>query len=270
MVAEVNKLISNTLCQGRDLFLPQIGTLVVRRNAASRASSTKMAPPCRTVTFTGEQRGESVVALISSTAGVDSSRAEEIYNQWVESVKKDDVVTIDGVGTIANRKFVADKHLMTLLNPALGDVELKPRRNWKLYAIIAVAVALVAAVAIWFFCKEEPAPVVVEPVVEIVEPQPAPEPVVVDKDPDVEEMTDGASYVVWGVFSQKSNAMRYKSLITRKYGDVVTPTIYHHRDDTMYLLALAEKSSRNQCIAVVEQLQELDGLFDELWIFTNK
>ena len=112
--------------------------------------------------------------------------------------------------------------------------------------------------------------VVVEPVVEIVEPQPAPEPVVVDKDPDVEEMTDGASYVVWGVFSQKSNAMRYKSMITRKYGDVVTPTIYHHRDDTMYLLALAEKSSRNQCIAVVEQLQELDGLFDELWIFTNK
>ena len=86
----------------------------------------------------------------------------------------------------------------------------------------------------------------------------------------MEEMTDGASYVVWGVFSQKSNAMRYKSMITRKYGDVVTPTIYHHRDDTMYLLALAEKSSRNQCIAVVEQLQELDGLFDELWIFTNK
>ena len=270
MVAEVNKLISNTLCQGRDLYLPEVGALVVRRNAASRAGSTKMAPPCRTVTFTGEQRGESVVGLISSTAGVDSARAEEIYKQWLSEVKKDDVVTIEGVGTIANRKFTVDKHLAELLNPSVKGVELKPRKNNKPAIIVVAVVAVVAAVALWFFLKEQPAPVVVEPVVEVVEPQPAPEPVVVDKDPDVEEMTAGASYVVWGVFAQKENAMKYKQMITRKYGDIVTPTIYHHKDDTMYMLALAEKNSRNKCAVIVEQLQDIDGLFDELWIFTNK
>ena len=66
MVAEVNKLISNTLCQGRDLYLPEVGALVVRRNAASRAGSTKMAPPCRTVTFTGESK-----ICVNVAGGVD-------------------------------------------------------------------------------------------------------------------------------------------------------------------------------------------------------
>ena len=36
------------------------------------------------------------------------------------------------------------------------------------------------------------------------------------------------------------------------------------------MLALAEKPSRNKCLEVKEQLHELDGLFDEVWIFTNK
>lgn len=270
MVSEVNKLISNTLVQGRDLFLPSVGTLVVRRNAASRAGSTKMAPPTRTVTFTGEQRGENIVALISSTAGVDSTRAEEIYQQWLEQVKKEDAVVIEGVGTIKNRTFAEDKALTALLNPAIAGVVLKPRKSHKPLIIIAVIVAIAAVVvALLLTRKPEPAPVIEEPVVEVVEPV-VEEPVVVDKDPDVEEMTLGASYVVWGVFSQKQNALNYKSMITRKYGDIISPAIYHHKDNTMYMLALAEKKSRNQCAIIVEELQDIDGLFDNLWIFTNK
>lgn len=270
MVTEVNKLISNTLAQGRDLFLPGVGTLVVRRNAASRAGNTKMAPPCRTVTFTGEQRGESVVELIVSRAGVDNARAEEIYQQWLEQVKSGETISIEGVGTIANRKFTEDKALTALLNPAMKAVLLKPRRNWTPYIIAAVVVVALAVLAVLFLCKEEePAPVVVEPVVEVVEPQPEPEPVVV-KDPDVEDMTPGASYAVWGVFSEKQNALKYKQMIARKYGDIVTPVIYHHKENTMYMLALAEKNSRNQCAAIIDQLHDIDGLFDEMWVFTNK
>ena len=30
------------------------------------------------------------------------------------------------------------------------------------------------------------------------------------------------------------------------------------------------KKSRNQCAVIVEQLQDIDGLFDDIWIFTNK
>lgn len=270
MVAEVNKLINNTLCQGRDLFLPEVGTLIVRRNAASRASSTKMAPPCRTVTFTGEQRGENIVSTIVSTAGVDNARAEEIYAEWLQSAKQENKIVINGVGAIVDKKFVAEKSFSAALNPAGNAVvELKPRSNWKSVVAVIAAVAIVAVVAV-LVINRKPAPEPIPaPVVEQVVPAPEPEPVVV-KDPDVEDMTAGASYVVWGVFAEKANALKYKQMITRKYGDIVTPTIYHHKDNTMYLLALAEKSTRNKCIVVVEQLQEIDGLFDELWIFTNK
>lgn len=272
MVAEVNKLISNTLVQGRDIFLPSVGTLVVRKNAASRASSTKMAPPCRTVTFTGEQRGESIIALIGSKAGVDNARAEEIYQQWLEQTRKDDVVTIEGVGVIAERKFTEDKALTALLNPAMKSVVLKPRRNWKPYLIVALLLLIVAVVlALLLCCKDEPAVEVVEqPVVEqVVEPQPEPEPVAV-KDPDVEDMTPGASYAVWGVFAEKSNALKYKNLLARKYGHKITPVIYNYKDNTMYLLAIAEKSTRYQCQDTIYRMQELDGLFDGMWVYTYK
>lgn len=272
MVSEVNKLISNTLVQGRDIFLPGVGTLVVRKNAASMASSTKMAPPRRTVTFTGEQRGESIIALIGSKAGVDNARAEEIYQQWLEQTKRDDVVTIEGVGVIANRKFTEDKALTALLNPAMKAVILKPRRNWKPYLIVALLLVVVAVVlALLFCCNDEPAVEVVEqPVVEqVVEPQPEPEPVVV-KDPDVEDMTPGASYAVWGVFAQKSNALKYKNLLARRYGHKITPVIYNYKDNTMYLLSIAEKSTRYQCQVAIYRMQELDGLFDGMWVYTNK
>ena len=53
-------------------------------------------------------------------------------------------------------------------------------------------------------------------------------------------------------------------------GDILKPVIYHHKNDTMYLLALDEFKTRNQCVSLINELQEIDGLFDELWIFTNK
>ncbi len=272
MVTEINKLISNTLAQGRDIFLPGVGTLVVRRNAASRAGSTKMAPPCRSVTFTGEQRGESIISLIVSKAGVDNGRAEEIYQQWLEQTKRDESVTIEGVGVIANRKFTEDKALTALLNPAMKSVLLKPRRNWKPYLFVALLLLVVAVILSCFYCcKEEPAPVVEEPVVEVVEPQPEPEVApVVTKDPDVEDMTPGASYAVWGVFAEKANALKYKNMLARKHGDKITPTIYNYKDNTMYLLSIAEKSTRYQCQVAIYRMQEIDGLFDGMWVYTYK
>ncbi len=269
MITEVNKLISNALCQGQSLSLPQVGSLAVRRSAASRSSSSKMTPPTRFVSFTGEQRGESVVNLIAKTAEVDNARAEEIYAQWLQEVTKENGVVIDGVGIIADKKFRAEREFLALLNPVVESVEIKPRRNWTAYIVAAVVVVLAVVAGLWYYNRPEPAPVPAP--APVVEPAPAPEPEpVVVKDPDVSDMTPGASYVVWGVFEQKANALKYKSIIERKYGNVVTPTIYHHRGDTLYLLALAEKSTRNQCLAFMEELYELDGLFDDMWIFTNK
>ena len=267
MITEVNKLISNALCQGRDLYLPEVGSLLVRRSAAARSKSTKFSAPARMVTYTGEERGESVVALIAKTAEVDQARAQEIYAQWLLEVKGDNCVTIDGVGVVANRKFRPEKTFSALLNPEVASVVLKPKTNWTAIVVVLLVVAAAVAAVVWFKNKPEPAPAPM-PVVEQPAPAPEPEPVV-EKDPDVEDMTPGASYLVWGVFEQKANALKYKKMIASKYGDVVTPVIYHHKEN-LYMLALAEKPTRNKCLEVKEQLHELDGLFDEMWIFTNK
>ena len=271
MVTQVNKLIYNALCKGSDVALPGIGSLIVRRSAATQNKKGFSAPK-RSVSFTGEQRGQSVVELIASTAGVDNTRAEEIYAQWQQSVDKDGEVVIEGVGAIVNRKFTANPSLKSALNPSLGVAaapKAKGSNKGTLVAVVVVLLLALAAAAYFIFGNKEEV-VVPEPVVEVVtpEPEPAPEPQPI-KEEGVERMVEGNSYLVWGVFAQKANAERYKRLIESKYS-IVKCTIYHHKEDTMYLLAICDSPSRNACVREMLELQELDGMFDEMWIYTHK
>ena len=270
MVTQVNKLIYNALCKGSDVALPGIGSLIVRRSAATQDKKGFSAPK-RSITFTGEQRGQSVVELIAATAGVDSTRAEEIYAQWQQSVNKDSEIVIEGVGTIANRKFAANASLKSALNPSLGVAATPKAKGSNKGVVVAVVVVLLlalAAAAYFIFGNKEEV-VVPEPVVEVVtpEPEPAPEPQPI-KEEGVERMVEGNSYLVWGVFSQKANADRYQRLIEGRYGHLHC-TIYHYKEDTMYMLAVYGSSSRNACANKMLELQELDGMFDEMWIYTN-
>ena len=169
---------------------------------------------------------------------------------------------------------IAEQMLLDKLNPAVtvvAPVKGKGGNNKKM--IVAVIIVLIAGLLVggaWWCVSNytvepapmpEPEPVIEQPVVE-----PVPEVVV---DPDVERMVEGGNYAVWGVFAEKANALKYKSMIERRYPHV-KGTIYHHREDTMYLLALAQKSSRMACQNYIWDLQELDGLFDDMWVFTNK
>lgn len=270
MVTQVNKLIYNALCKGSDVALPGIGSLVVRRSAATQDKKGFSAPK-RSVTFTGEQRGQSVVELIASTAGVDNTRAEEIYAQWQKSVNRDGEVVIEGVGAIVNRKFTANPSLKAALNPSISVAAAPKAKGSNKGVVVAVVVVLLLAVvaAAYFIFGNKPEEVVVpEPVVEVVTPEPEPEPQPI-KEEGVERMAEGNSYLVWGVFAQKANAERYKRLIESKYG-IVKCTIYHHKEDTMYLLAICDSPSRNACVRQMQELQELDGMFDEMWIYTHK
>ncbi|MBQ9137690.1 MAG: hypothetical protein IJX65_03530 [Alistipes sp.] len=283
MITQVNKLIYNTLCKGNDVALPTIGSLVVRRSAPVAKGKSGFAAPQRSVTFTGEQRGVSVVALIAQTAGVENSRAEEIYEQWLESVKGEDKVAIEGVGTIANRTFTADEALLSALNPELG-IAVAPKAkgcNRTLVVVLAVLLALALAAVAYLLLKDckcsqtaepaqsvemAPAPEAVPAVEPETLPAPAPAPVVEE---GVERMEKGGNYLVWGVFSDKANALRYKKLIESRHSSL-NCTIYHHKDDTMYLLAICQCPTRMACLERKWELQEIDGLFDDMWIFTNK
>lgn len=272
MITQVNRLIYNSLCKGSDVSLPSVGSLVVRRTSATKDKGG-FVPPKRTVTFTGESRGVNIVELIASTANVSTERAEEIYEQWLGHVGGGGKVVIETVGVIANRKFTADNFLLSQLNPVVASAAAPKAKSSKkgLIALIIALLVVLALAALYFLLSGDKAESVVEPqpVVEVVqepEPAPAPEPL---KEEGVERMVEGGNYLVWGVFSQKQNAFNYKQLLERKYPEL-NCKIYHHRDDTMYLLAVCDKPTRMACVRYMWSLQERDGLFDDMWVFTNK
>ena len=274
MVAQVNKLIYNALCKGGEILLPGIGSLAVRRTVATTNAAGVMVPPKRKVAFNAEGRGESIVDVIVKVAAVDAARAQEIYEGWLQSVKSGQTVTIEGVGVLNGKSFTTDQALLDVLNPAVAAA--KPAKakggNGKKIALIVaavLAVGLLGGGAWWAFSGmgQEPEPLP-EPVVEIEQPVAEPEPVVV-VDPDVERMAEGAHYAVWGVFSEKANALKYKAQIERRYPQI-KGIIYHHRGDSLYLLALGQCQTRTACQELIWDLQELDVLFDDMWIFTNK
>ena len=275
MVAQVNKLIYNTLCKGGDVLLPGVGSLAIRRTVATTNSAGEMVPPKRKVAFSTDGRGQSIVDIIGKVAAVEAARAQEIYDGWLKSVKSGETVTIEGVGVLAGEKFNTDKALLEVLNPTVAaakPVKANSGGNGKKIALIiaaVLAVGLLGGGAWWAFSGmgQEPEPLP-EPVVEIEQPVVEPEPVVV-VDPDVERMAEGAHYAVWGVFSEKANALKYKAQIERRYPQI-KGIIYHHRGDSLYLLALGQRATRTACQELIWDLQELDVMFDDMWIFTNK
>ena len=60
-----------------------------------------------------------------------------------------------------------------------------------------------------------------------------------------------------------------KAQIERRYPQI-KGIIYHHRGDSLYLLALGQRATRTACQELIWDLQELDVMFDDMWIFTNK
>ncbi len=300
MVDVVNRLIFNTLISGNDIYLPQVGSLVIRRRTATMQGAKRLIPPCRKVTFTGEQRGESLVDLIQSVASVSQTRAEDIYRQWLQSVSRDGVVTIDGVGVVAQRNFAIDAKLNSILNPhSLEPLVLKPRISASVY--VAVLLLLLSLgfggyllldngaqesdmelmpqeVAIVEMAPQNAvvtADVVIEPAVEpvadslatnIVTVEPIAQSEAVEQ---IDTLKANYSYIVWGVYSKIENARNYKELVEQRFEDLHC-TIYHYKNNTMYMVALDVKPSRGQSIAVMRELKQRSPFFDQLWIFTNK
>ncbi len=268
MINQVNNIIYNTLAEGREVYMPEVGTLLVIRKSAQRISSKKIIPPYVVVSYTGEQRGETLVSMIASNAGVDEGRANEIYYQWLSQARQGDSVVINGVGTIKEKKFMADKQFGEALNP--GGIEpqtVKPQKNsdWWLYVLVALVVAVVLAGVLYVagvFDKEpEVLPPAPQPVVEeVVAPEPTlPEGVV--------EMTAGNSYAVFGVYNMLENARKDVIRAKKLKGDLV-PVIFEY--DGRYMVALMDTPSRHKCVMYVESLRGHSDFFESVWVYTNK
>lgn len=153
MVAAVNRLVGELLAGSGEVFLPGIGSLYVERRAARRISKRSIEPPCRVVSFTSEQRGESLVDEIARAAQCDAAKAQEIYDRWIVRVQEPDMLTVEGVGVLKFKSFIPDTAFDRRINPqGHKPVRVQASRvDWVLWVGICAIVFVIASPAvIWW------------------------------------------------------------------------------------------------------------------------
>ena len=106
MKQQIDNLIANTLLDEGEVYIPGKGSLILRSHAAVRLSSKKLQAPYRELTFSAEERGVNLVALISKVANVPEERASDIFTEWLSKSSRVQSPTrrsliIGGVCTIA-------------------------------------------------------------------------------------------------------------------------------------------------------------------------
>ena len=116
---------------------------------------------------------------------------------------------------------------------------------------------------------EQPAEQLVEPTaVPIVEQTEAAieEPTTAPAAEPLPELTKGKSYAVWGVYDEIKNAERYLLWLSEKHPNIKAK-IYSY--DSRYMVALCEKSSRNECNKQVAAWKKRYKAFKSVWVYTR-
>lgn len=298
-MSQIDNLIFNTLVDGRDLCLPEVGSLVVRRKGAVRLSARRLMPPQTDIVFSKERRGAVLTDIIASVASVSQQRAEDIYRQWLQNRRREGTVAIEGVGEIGDNGFLIDEQLRNLINP-MGDKEIRirPLTNWLLisFAVLCLLFAIgVAGYIIYsermFADKMDKASVgrpsveqtqtpAVEPIEQTAEQEPveteapsvaeqpgvaeAEQPVVTDA---VLPLSAGRSYAVWGVYIELANAEAGQRTVNRRFSDI-DASIYRYGE--RYMVALFDNETRSECVREVERLKERSRAFGEVWVYTAR
>ena len=152
MIGEVNKLIYNTIVKHNSLYLPGIGSLAIVRHSATISSRNEILPPQYRVEFTKECVGFSIIDAIASEVGVEPSRAEEIYNRWLEKSREGSVVKIDRVGVLNSEVFECDSALNAALNINNEPLTIASIRSRKpLWAVVSLLLVISLGYGAWLY-----------------------------------------------------------------------------------------------------------------------
>ncbi|HBB12060.1 MAG TPA: hypothetical protein DCZ70_08410, partial [Alistipes sp.] len=110
-------------------------------------------PPSRTVAFTSQQRGVSLVDEIArvmrEAGGYENPEAEAqaVYDRWIARVHRADLLTVEGVGELKFKNFIPDEAFDLRLNPQGREpvrVRVQRRFDWPLWVgIAAIGIAAV-------------------------------------------------------------------------------------------------------------------------------
>ena len=123
MEEQIGRLVGNLLAGGGEIFLPGVGSLYTERQGARRLNRRTVLPPSRTVAFTSQQRGVSLVdeiARVMREAGgyeKPEAEAQAVYDRWIARVHRADLLTVEGVGELKFKNFIPDEAFDLRLNP---------------------------------------------------------------------------------------------------------------------------------------------------------
>lgn len=147
MVNEVNKLISNTLAEGRALYIPEVGTLSIVSAPATKSRS-RVVGPCLSVAFSSECKGESLSNIIAAAAVISAEEADDIVRRWIAKVSADGKVVIEGIGIVQNNSFMPDDKLNSCLMASAKTVQLTKKKKGSRLPWILLVVLLVCGLGV--------------------------------------------------------------------------------------------------------------------------
>ena len=294
MKQQVDNLIANTLLDEGEVYLPQVGTLILYRHSAKLLSSTELQRPYRELRLTREERGESITTFIAKVAGVTDERASDIYTEWLEQSLRNDTLTIGGVCIAENGKVATDKTFEDMANPkGRGTVKVSRRTNYFIYILATLCMGFALGIAGYVLHSNgmldnligkrgiapaseafenvaeqsvAPAEPIAEEVPATTEPavEPIAEPVAT---PSVLPMQKGSSYAVWGVYNELKNAEDAKSWLAERFPEIEA-AIYQY--DSRYMVALCEVASRSECGRKVSAWKAEHKSFKSVWVYTRE
>lgn len=296
MVSEVNKLIYNTLITSGGVLLPEVGTIFIERRPATAASKKRIVAPRYELSFSSHRPATSIVDNIQLSADITSKEALDIYERWLDKVRVDGVVTIEGVGVLRNKSFVADSTILAQINPvdnAVIEVITKKNRVALYLALLLLIPTIIAGVKYFVLPNDDeheneivaeitetdvvPQPEqIVTPIVEeedivteeveLVEPVieqiiQETEPVVID---DWRENSDIRHWAVIGSYSTEENVNRAIATLEKQHPDLKFRSF---KLGSMYAVSPFGSTDREACEEFVSKYSDD---FKQIWIHTPK
>lgn len=283
MVNELGKLIYNALVKYHAVYLPDVGTIRVVRKAAMMSSKSELIPPHYDVEYSSNNSAKSLIDIISSWAGVDAKRAQEIYLRWLDKAREGSVVVIDRVGTIRDGSFVADERLIKALNICNQPLRITKSKSSlsPLVAIVVVLAISVAGVGGWWYFSSNTAVETIELVVDEVAVPLIEIPVIKEEQQfDVEPITDVEEetefivdwrikdnirhWVVVGSYSTTENVKRAIFDIEKRYPETQCDFF---ELGSMYAVAVFGSAEIDEC----QQFKRAHAEeFPQSWVYTPK
>ena len=304
MVGEVNKIIYNMLVSGRGVYLPDVGSLYVERQAARKIATYKLLSPRNVVAFQSDEQAPSLVNEIVAVAGCSTEQATDIYQRWSAKTREGNNIKIGGVGVLNHKSFVMESEFASAINPkGVKTIVIRRRSNTWLYAICAVCVLVALGFCgyIMFGGEQKIDAMRIEPIAKVAEQpateQPASEGVVAQTaesetnavasstnsssgnaatstntstqsaqstETAVNSSADYEYYVVMGIFSTEENAQRAVAQAESRIKDV-SCKVLPFKDK--YMVTLFGSDKIGDCNAFANSYRDI---YADLWVYKKK